>query len=148
MFKRILVVCVGNICRSPTGERLLRQQLPDLNIDSAGLSALVGHAADDMAQRVAQQHGLDLGGHAARQLTADLCSNYDLILVMEQGHIEMVCRIEPKARSKTMLFGQWLTDSTKNVPDPYRQSNDIFELVYQQLYRAADLWADKLRRSA
>lgn len=58
MFNSILVVCTGNICRSPIGERYLRRALPNKKIDSAGISALVGHSADDSAIRIAEKHGI------------------------------------------------------------------------------------------
>lgn len=147
MFNKILVVCVGNICRSPTGEYLLKQRLPKHNIASAGVGALIDHPADAQATAVAQQHGLDLSPHSSRQLTAEIAAQYDLILVMEQGHIEAVAKIAPSARSKTMLFGQWLPQGRRDVADPYRQSDEMFQLVYKQLEQAADLWADKLKNA-
>lgn len=146
MFDRILVVCVGNICRSPTGERLLRRHLPGHAVESAGLAALVGQAADSTACAVAKENALDLSGHHARPLTAELCQQFDLILVMEQVHISGVCKLFPAARSKTMLFGQWLDSGQRNIADPYRQSTDMFRHVYEHLAQAADLWAAKLRR--
>lgn len=147
MFNKILVVCVGNICRSPTGEYLLKQRLPNHTIASAGVGALVDHPADAQASAVAKQHGLDLSPHSARQLTAEICAQHDLILVMEQRHIEQVCKIAPSARSKVMLFGQWLPQGRRDVADPYRQSDEMFQIVYQQLEQAADLWAEKLKRA-
>ena len=98
MFEKILVVCVGNICRSPTGERLLRERLPGRDIRSAGVSALVDKPADQVASEVAQQHGVSLEGHVARQLNRALCQEADLILVMEKGHISAVTAIDPGAR--------------------------------------------------
>ena len=87
MFENVLVVCVGNICRSPTGERLLQAALPGKHISSAGVAALVGHAADEVASGVATDNGLSLAGHSARQLTRALCQQADLILVMKDGQI-------------------------------------------------------------
>ena len=142
MFEKILVVCVGNICRSPTGERLLRERLPGRQVSSAGVSALVDKPADKVASEVAQQHGLSLEGHSARQLTRELCQDADLILVMEKGHISAVTAIDPGARGKTMLFGHWQGKS--EVPDPYRLSREAYEHVYQLLVRCADGWAKKL----
>lgn len=144
MYQNILVVCVGNICRSPTGERLLQKKLPGLNITSAGIRALVGKDADFQAIKTALKHGTVVAGHTARQLTAGMCEKADLILVMEQNHIDQVADILPTARSKTMLFGQWLQQ--KNIPDPFQQSDEMFETVYQQLDTAAAQWADKLRQ--
>jgi len=71
MFDSILVVCVGNICRSPTGERLLQQLVPGKKISSAGVGALIGKPADAMAIEVAEEHQLSLYGHIAKQLTKE-----------------------------------------------------------------------------
>lgn len=142
MFEKILVVCVGNICRSPTGERLLRDRLPERRVSSAGISALIDKPADQIASEVAAQHGLSLDGHVARQLTRSLCQDADLILVMEKGHLCAVTAIDPSARGKTMLFGHWLGES--EVPDPYRLSREAYEHVYQLLERGADSWVKRL----
>ena len=115
MFDSILVVCTGNICRSPLGERYLRNALPNKKIDSAGTGALVDHEADSAAQRIAQQNGLSLEGHKARQFTSSLARNYDLILVMEREHLDKISKIAPEARGKTMLFGHWL--GQKEIPE-------------------------------
>ena len=87
MFESILVVCTGNVCRSPIGERLLRQHLPDRHITSAGILGLEGYPADECAQDVAWRHGISLDGHVARRLTRRLMQGSDLILVMEQGKV-------------------------------------------------------------
>lgn len=142
MFNKILVVCVGNICRSPSGEYLLKQLLPAKEIASAGVGALVGKPADKMASEVAAERGISLEGHVAQQLTSELCQGYDLILVMEKGHQEAVTRIAPEARGKTMLFGQWI--GQKDIPDPYRQSREAFEFAYGLIEEAAEAWAKKL----
>ncbi|WP_411751130.1 protein tyrosine phosphatase [Serratia sp. (in: enterobacteria)] len=144
MFNSILVVCVGNICRSPTGERLLKQVLPDKRITSAGIGALVGKAADSTAIMVANKHDLSLEGHVAQQLNRELCKQHDLILVMEKGHIESVCKLAPEVRGKTMLFGHWLEQ--KEIADPYRQSHEAFEFVYNMLAESAQKWAKALKR--
>ncbi|WP_415720275.1 protein tyrosine phosphatase [Photobacterium ganghwense] len=142
MFEKILVVCVGNICRSPSGEYLLKSLLPHKHIASAGVGALVGKPADAKAAEVALEHGVSMEGHNARQLTAEICREYDLILVMEKGHIEAVTRIAPEARGKTMLFGQWI--GQKDIPDPYRQSREAFEHAYALIEESADAWAKKI----
>lgn len=142
MFDSILVVCTGNICRSPIGERFLRQALPNKKIDSAGTGALVGHSADDSAIRIAERHGLSLIGHKGRQFTSALGRQYDLILVMEKSHMEQIGRMAPEVRGKTMLFGQWLNQ--KEIPDPYRKSDEAFESVYQLIELASIRWVEKL----
>lgn len=144
MFDSILVVCVGNICRSPTGERLLQQHLPNKRITSAGIQALVGHAADKAAENVACINGLSLEGHIAKQLTKEMCREYSLILVMEKGHVDAVCALAPEVRGKTMLFAHWLNQ--REVPDPYRKSQESFEFVYKLLSEAAQKWAQALNR--
>ncbi|UOO82370.1 low molecular weight phosphotyrosine protein phosphatase [Uruburuella testudinis] len=146
MYQNILIVCVGNICRSPTGERLLQSKLPKLNVSSAGIRALAGRDADFQAIKTALNHGTIVAGHTARQLTAEMCRQADLILVMEPGHIDAVADILPAARSKTMLFGQWLP--RKSIPDPFRQSEEVFEAVYLQLEEAAAQWAAKLAKQS
>ena len=128
-FNSILVVCTGNICRSPIGERLLRKRLPGVKVKSAGVAA---------------NHGVSLEGHAGRKLTAEMARNYDLILAMESEHIAQVTAIAPEVRGKTMLFGQWLEQ--KEIPDPYRKSQDAFEHVYGMLERASQEWAKRLSR--
>ncbi|WAH52287.1 low molecular weight protein-tyrosine-phosphatase Wzb [Pseudescherichia vulneris] len=142
MFNKILVVCVGNICRSPTGERLLKQYQPALTVESAGLGALVGKGADATATSVAEDNQLSLAGHSARQLTGKMCREYDLILVMEKRHIAALCEIAPEMRGKVMLFGHW--DGEREIPDPYRKSREAFEAVYTLLDRSARQWAQAL----
>ncbi|HCA9137718.1 arsenate reductase/protein-tyrosine-phosphatase family protein [Klebsiella quasipneumoniae] len=142
MFDSILVVCTGNICRSPMGERFLRQALPNKKIDSAGTGALVGHDADDSAIRIAEKHNISLVGHKGRQFTSMLGRQYDLILVMEKSHLEHIGRIAPEVRGKTMLFGQWLNQ--KEIPDPYRKSDEAFASVYQLIEQAGLRWVEKL----
>ncbi|EPH0466235.1 protein tyrosine phosphatase [Klebsiella pneumoniae] len=142
MFKSILVVCTGNICRSPIGEHFLKQGLPNKIVTSAGTSALVGHAADSNAVKVANMHGISLDNHNARQFTASLAREYDLILVMEKSHIEDIGRISPESRGKTMLFGYWI--GQKEIPDPYRKSEEAFFSVYQLIEQAGQRWIEKL----
>ncbi|WP_445496891.1 arsenate reductase/protein-tyrosine-phosphatase family protein [Photorhabdus sp. SF281] len=142
MFNSILIVCVGNLCRSPTGERLLRQLFPQKEIYSAGISALTGKPAHELSSKVASRHGLSLEGHTARQLTSELCQQSSLILVMEKKHIEAVNRINLGARGKTMLFGHWLSEM--EIPDPYKSDIEVYEYVYQLLFKSANGWLGKL----
>ncbi|ROR98356.1 protein-tyrosine phosphatase [Raoultella terrigena] len=142
MFNSILVVCTGNICRSPIGERFLKKALPEKNISSAGTGALVGHAADPSAIRISELNGLSLDGHLGQQFTAALGHRYDLILVMEKYHLEKIGRISPELRGKTMLFGHWIEQ--REIPDPYRKSDEAFASVYRLIERAGQCWVDKL----
>ena len=142
MFNNIFFVCVGNICRSPTAERLLQRYHPELKVESAGLGALVGKGADPTAISVAAEHQLSLEGHCARQISRRLCRNYDLILTMEKRHIERLCEMAPEMRGKVMLFGHW--DNECEIPDPYRKSRETFAAVYTLLERSARQWAQAL----
>lgn len=143
MFNKILVVCVGNICRSPTAERLLKSYQPNLIVESAGLGALVGKGADEHATSVAQAHNLSLDGHVARQVSGRMCRDYDLILAMEKRHIHALCELAPEMRGKVMLFGHW--DGEREIPDPYRKSREAFEAVYTLLDQSAQQWAQALK---
>lgn len=140
--RSVLVVCVGNICRSPLGERLLRARLPDLTVSSAGIGALVGEPADATARDVAAARGISLDGHVARQFTSDIGVRADLILAMEPGHRREMARISPHLAGRTMLFDQWT--GAGGIPDPYRQPRDFHEAVFQRVSEAADAWALRL----
>lgn len=142
MFDNILVVCVGNICRSPTAEYLLKSLFPHKAIASAGVGALVGKSADSLACEIAIENGIDLSEHIAQQLTSKLCREFDLILVMEQEHINAVTNIAPEARGKTMLLSQWL--NKQDIPDPYRQSKEAFEHAFVLIDKACHAWVKKL----
>ncbi len=146
MFNNILVVCVGNICRSPTGEYLLKRLLPNKHIASAGIatskSKLTGQPADKVAKQVALANELSLEQHSAQQLTSSMCQEFDLILVMEKGHIDAVCAIAPEARGKTMLFSHWL--DKVDIPDPYRQSEEAYRHAWNLIEKSAHKWVAKL----
>lgn len=143
MFKSILVVCIGNICRSPTGERLLKESLPEIKISSAGLGALVGHSADEYAAEIAGENDISLDGHIAKQLTSKLCREYDLILVMERKHIEAVCNIAPESRGKIMLLDTGLEGKIFPI---HTKSKEAFSFVFKQLNDATREWVRALNR--
>jgi protein-tyrosine phosphatase len=145
MFNSILVVCVGNICRSPTGERMLQQLLPGKEITSAGVGALVGHPMDELAAKIAVQHGLDPSGHVARQLTPEICKQADIILAMSTRNIEEICKISPESRGKAMLYGRWIGDT--EIPDPYRREWIVYEQAFELLDEGARAWQRALQRS-
>ena len=76
------------------------------------------------------------------QFTSSLSRQYELILVMEKVHIEQIGKIAPEARGKTMLFGQWLNQ--REIPDPYRKSDEAFNLIYELIEQAGLRWVEKL----
>lgn len=142
MFNHILVVCMGNICRSPTGERLLQQYFPEKTVHSAGIIAKNDRPAYDSAIRIAQQHSLSLENHQSRRLTSELCKKTDLILVMENDHIAKIHQLFPETRGKVMLFGQWVNKT--EIPAPHKRSDEMFEHVYQLMEKAAIAWQGKI----
>lgn len=144
MFQHIVVLCVGNICRSPVAEALIKAGLPDIRVESAGLGALVGHAADPTAAELARQAGLDLSQHRARQVSTEQLRQADLILVMSDAQRAHVRAQEPSAAGKTMLLSHWLPD-TPDIPDPYQKSREAFVHVDSLLHRAVQAWLPKLK---
>lgn len=141
-FNNILLVCVGNICRSPSAEAMLKARYPNKSVQSAGVGALVGRPVESNAAELLTEAGLSHQGHQARQLTPELAQWADLILVMEPGHIGAVTTIAPFARGKTFLLGKWLADTP--IPDPYRQSKEAFVHVFQLMDQACVGWSKVL----
>ena len=142
MFDRILVLCVGNVCRSPLAERLLRQGLPHVEVSSAGIGALVGNPADETTTSVAHERGVSLEGHAARQLSQDLMEQSDLVLVLEPGHRREVTAKYPHLSGRVMLLDQW--GERKGIPDPYQRSREFHEHVFELIDQASRSWIEKL----
>ena len=145
MFQNILIVCVGNICRSPAAEALLANKLEGkgLTISSAGIGALVGNPMDKTAHEVLNDHGVEHTAHRARQVDSEMLHRADLILVMEQSHIQHIRQIAPEVHGKTFLLGKWLDDT--EIPDPYRQSKPAFEHVHSLLTQSVESWLPYLK---
>lgn len=127
----ILVVCTGNVCRSPYIERRLRAELPDigLRVESAGTGALVGSDMDPrVAQRLAQA-GISSEGFAGRQLTPDIARAADLILAASREHRSEVVRLEPSVLRRTYALADFsdlaehLLEASQNELVPTATSN-------------------------
>jgi protein-tyrosine phosphatase len=141
VIKHVLVVCIGNICRSPTAEFLFRQKLVNRNnihVSSAGLGALVGRPMDDHAIQILREHGIDAATHRARQLDQKMLREADLVLAMERRHLNAAARLAPEASGKMFLLDKW--HEANDVPDPYRQSRRVFENVYALIERGVSSW--------
>ena len=145
MFQNILIVCVGNICRSPAAEALLAHKLEGkgLTISSAGIGALVGNPMDKTAHEVLNDHGVEHASHRARQVDSEMLHRADLILVMEQSHVQHIRQIAPEVHGKTFMLGKWLDDT--EIPDPYRQSKPAFEHVHSLLTQFVESWLPYLK---
>ena len=140
-FDNILVVCVGNICRSPMAEALLKQHYPDKAIDSAGVGALVGHPADPAALEIMTKQQLDITNHVAKQIDEKLVLKADLIFTMSDSQTKWIEERWPFCRGKTFKLGHW-TDN--DIADPYRHEITAFETAYQDIVDGLEQWADKI----
>ncbi|MBD3162039.1 MAG: hypothetical protein GF346_07065 [Candidatus Eisenbacteria bacterium] len=143
---RILIVCTGNICRSPMGEGLLRKMLRDRGkqgevvVESAGTFPVEGAPASSEAVATAAEHGVDIRGHVGRALTDRLVQRADLILTMAPDHRDRLVAAYPEAEEKTeliTLYGDPEGDP-RGVPDPIGQGKEIYERTFLQIQRGLD----------
>lgn len=140
--KHILTLCVGNICRSPIAEALLKQEFPEKKIWSAGLGALIGNCADPLSVEVAAAHGVDMSDHRAQQLVSWMCQAADLILVMEQFQKSEVEERYPWVRGKVFRLGEI---GKFDIADPYRQSAAAFDASYKAIALGVSNWIPRIR---
>jgi protein-tyrosine phosphatase len=135
---RVLFVCLGNICRSPTAEGVLRHlaalQAPELvlDIDSAGTANYhIGAAPDLRSQRAALRRGIDISGLRARRVTAADFARFDLILAMDRENLRELAAIRPEnAHADLKLFLEYAPQTElRDVPDPYYGGDSDFEEV-------------------
>ena len=140
-FDNILVVCVGNICRSPMAEALLKKRYPRKNIDSAGVGALVGHPADPAALEIMTAQQLDITKHVAKQLDENLAKKADIIFTMSDGQTKWIEERWPFCRGKTFKLGHW---KNKDIADPYKHEMSAFKTAYQDIVDSLEQWADKI----
>ena len=144
MFNRILVICTGNICRSPMAEVLLAHRLGEgFTVASAGIGALVGAPADPEAIALMNERGLDLSAHRARQLDSVLVRNYELLLVMEEGQAAWIHERFPLARGRVFRLGHWRNEE---VPDPYRRGREAFVQALEAIERGIEDWYERLKK--
>ncbi len=146
MFKNILIVCVGNICRSPMAEGLLKQLLIELGnnecvVGSAGLNALVGYPPDPNAINLLINKDIDISAHRACQLNTDKIRRADLILVMESFQKSAIEEFEPSAKGKVFRLGHW---GSFEIPDPYHQDISAFVTSLNLIEQGVAEWLRKL----
>ncbi len=155
--KRILMVCMGNICRSPTAEGVLRQKLAAaglagrVEVDSAGTHAYhVGNPPDERSQRHALRRGVDLSAQRARQVEAADFERFDLLLAMDWDNLALLedaCP-DPRYRSRLCLLMSYAPGAgSEVVPDPYVGGPAAFEQVLDLVERACDGLVDGLSKT-
>ena len=141
----ILMVCLGNICRSPLAEGILRTKLTtDFFVDSAGTGGWhAGQSPDERSIATARNYGIDISNQKARKFTVSDFDTFDHIFVMDQSNYKDVLNLAPDdvAKSKVAL----ILGPSKEVPDPYYGDQDGFEKVYQLLDQACEEIAIKIK---
>jgi protein-tyrosine phosphatase len=147
----VLIVCTGNICRSPTGEGVLRhlaarRGLADrVVVRSAGTHDYhVGECPDARTLKHAKRRGYDLSAQRAMQVAREHFNEYDYILAMDRGHLRELRAIAPQgARARLGMFleasARW---KGEDVPDPYYGEAEAFEQVLDMVEEAAERWLD------
>jgi protein-tyrosine phosphatase len=127
MFNQILVICYGNVCRSPAAEAILANRLkqlePKITIQSAGIGAHPGQKAHRYMVELLSEKGIDLTAHRAQRLNQDLVTWADLILVMENLQMQHLEQAFPGSLGKTQLLGRW---DTLEIPDPIQKDRNFF----------------------
>jgi protein-tyrosine phosphatase len=152
---RILFVCLGNICRSPTAEGVMRQKLreaglaDDVDVESAGTGGWhVGHAPDERASAAAGARGITLESRAQRFLT-EHADEFDLILAMDRQNEADIRALAPAAEGKLHLLREFDPEAVEagdlEVPDPYYGGDSGFEDVLDMVERACDGLVEEIR---
>ena len=150
---RVLFVCLGNICRSPTAEGVLRHKLREagladqVEVASAGTGDWhVGKAPDKRSQAAAKLRGYDLSAQRAQQVTRADFATYDLILAMDNSNLRHLKALQPaKGKAELDLFLRRYQSQIDEVPDPYHDGDQGFEQVLDLIERASDLLLIELK---
>ncbi|PBJ26423.1 Low molecular weight protein-tyrosine-phosphatase YfkJ [Pseudomonas sp. ACN8] len=150
---RVLFVCLGNICRSPTAEGVLRHKLREagladqVEVASAGTGDWhVGKAPDKRSQAAAKLRGYDLSAQRAQQVSRADFATYDLILAMDNGNLRNLKALQPaKGKAELDLFLRRYQSEIDEVPDPYYDGDQGFEQVLDLIEHASDLLVIELK---
>lgn len=151
--KRIIMVCSGNVCRSPMAEVLLKAALAEHGVDgvqvwSAGTWAMSDSPAVGQAAYVCQEEGLDLSQHRSRPLALDMVRQADMVLVMETRHLSEIVEALPEAEGKVRLLGSFAKGGGRDVAeikDPFDSSYGSFRRCFNEIKEAVSGLAEYLR---
>ena len=149
MALKIVMVCLGNICRSPLAEGILKAKLPkDYVVDSAGTGAWhTGQQPDKRSIATAKNRGLDITNQRARQFKVSDFDTFDYIYVMDNSNYKDVLSLAPTEESKSkvrLILNEIFPNENVDVPDPYYGGDDGFENVFDMLDQACEAIARKL----
>jgi protein-tyrosine phosphatase len=139
----VLMICNGNICRSPFAERALARARPDLQIASAGFTG-AGRAVPEHGLVAAALHGIDLSGHRAQVITSSLIFEANLIVVMDERQQRAICRRFGRWESDVLLLGDCDPDAeaVRAIADPVLQPLAAFHACYARILSCVDTLAD------
>lgn len=141
--RSILVVCKGNICRSPLAEAYLKhlalKQGLATTVRSAGLETTSGKPAHPLARLVGEQSGLQLDGHITQPLHKEQVDWADVIIVMEWQQRTRLLRLYPQAEQKVFLLRQFYDQSVREVADPYSGTMKDFQICFAMIQQACDV---------
>lgn len=141
MIRNILVVCEGNLCRSPIAQALLTRSLPGLTVASAGLSAIDGRPADTVTHGLSYTRGIDLSAHRAARLDGRMCLAADLIFAMEQQQVHAIETAYPFTRGRVYRLA-----GTSDIPDPYRQPHARYECAIALIEQGVRDWVARVHQ--
>jgi protein-tyrosine phosphatase len=147
---RVLMVCLGNICRSPLAEGILKSKLDTsiFEIDSAGTSTYhQGSLPDQRSMQVASKYGLDITNQKSRPFTKKDFQSFDYIYVMDSSNYEDVINMADNKEEEdkvNLILNTIYPGENQSVPDPYHDSINGFEQVYHMLDESCSVIASEL----
>ena len=142
--KKILMVCLGNICRSPLAEGILQSKVNKelVFVDSAGTAAYhLGNLPDERSIAVAKQYGIDISNQQARKFTEKDFLNFDVIYAMDKSNYQNIISLatsDEDLEKVKMILNESQPNKNYSVPDPYYGGEIGFEEVYKMLNKACD----------
>jgi len=151
---KILMVCLGNICRSPLAEGIMKEKLKKHGmkgyVDSAGTASYhIGEAPDRRSQEIARKYGIDITDQRARPFKKSDFENFDLIFAMDRQNYHNIIRLaeSEKDREKVeMVLNRLYPGKNLEVPDPYYDGKEGFEHVFKLLDASCELIAKSLKK--